>query len=430
MPVFMPHWPKPLGKRPIDLGLERVTKVLDRLDNPENLLPPVIHVAGTNGKGSTIAFLSSILTNSGYSVNCYTSPHLFHFNERIKICNQEIKDKDLYQYLEDVRLATKEEKITFFEGTTIAAILAFSKTNADFCIIETGMGGRLDATNIFKNPLLTVITSIDYDHTEYLGNTLKKIAYEKAGIMKTSCTCIIADQKKEVICELERNAILKKVPVFRSGFEWKTEICKDGFYFCYDDKKCLFNSPSLAGDHQINNVGNAIAAAILLSNKFAYQDISHKVTNLAIKNTKWPARLQQIKNNRLVKKLPANFKLFLDGAHNSAGAKTISKWLGKKTAHFIVGMTREKDTASFLSILKNNIKSLYAVCVKSEPRSQTVQEIKNQASNCNIDCKMCDCLEDAIDLISKRPDNKNTTDSTVIVCGSLFLAKDIKSYDL
>jgi dihydrofolate synthase/folylpolyglutamate synthase len=426
MPVFMPHWPKPLGKRPIRLGLERVLKVLDRLGNPQKLLPPVIHVAGTNGKGSSIAFLNAILKSSGYKSHVYTSPHLVHFNERIVISGEQINDRQLYHMLEDVRQATRDDAITFFEGTTIAAILAFAKNKADFCLIETGMGGRIDATNVVDNPILCMITPIDYDHMDYLGNTLQKIAHEKAGIMKPGTTCIISKQHDLARYTLEEHAIKMRSPVFRYGFEWSAKPAENGIEFLCNQQKEIFKKPALFGDHQIINAGCAIAAATILANKFGYKNINFDSVNAGLICAKWPARLEKLedKKNSLIKILPDGWEIYLDGAHNTSGARALANWLQNDKAHFILGMTRDKDTSGFLNSLKNNIRSLHVVCVQSEPRSQTTQELAEESKKRGIFCIQHQTIESAVRSIV----DSDIKSKKILICGSLFLAKDVAAY--
>lgn len=443
MPVFMPHWPKPLGKRPIeiDLKLERVQMVLNKLGHPQHYVPPVIHVAGTNGKGSTVAFMRAMLSASGYRTHVYTSPHLIYFNERIIIadnnCGTEITDNYLFQILEEVRLATGETKITLFEAATIAAILAFKQKPADFCLIETGMGGRLDATNVFPNVLLNIITSISFDHMQYLGNTLEHIAFEKAGIIKENVTTIISAQEQEARAALETIAIKEKSPVFRYSFEWLSKDIDNKLLFQAGSAEEEFKLPGLQGKHQIINAGNAIAALTLLKNKFHYNKISYEAINTGLEKVHWPARLQLLnnnKNNALIKRLQAECKdwqLLLDGAHNTGGALTIKEWLLKEKCYFIIGMTREKNTKEFLSCLKNNIQFLQAICVQGEPRSQTIQEILEAAAYSSIPASGAASIMAALLAILEINETvaKDENINKIIICGSLFLAKDVAYYE-
>ncbi|WP_339046323.1 folylpolyglutamate synthase/dihydrofolate synthase family protein [Candidatus Mesenet endosymbiont of Agriotes lineatus] len=423
--VRMPHWPKPLGFRPQDFDLDRIFKLLDRLGNPEKKLPPVIHVAGTNGKGSTIAFIGHIMEAAGYKVHTYTSPHLINFNERITLTGKHIADRELYSILEECRIAAEGIAITFFEGTTAAAFLVFSRIKADILLVEVGMGGRLDATNVIDNPLLTIITSISLEHTEYLGSTVEIIAGEKAGIIKPNVTCVIAPQQDSVMRILEFYVSKNKSPLYRGEYEW---ICKQ-----HDSHSILFQSsaqslhlplPSLQGAHQITNAGNAIAACSILSGKYNY-NIDYEHIASGIKKTYWPARLEHIKSGQLIDMLPTDWKLFIDGAHNPAGAQILSEWIAnnfKKGVYIILGVTKDKDIEEFLKHIKIHTRLLCTVCVKSEPRSQNAKFVEEKAVAAGINAIACDSLSNAISKILNEAACSEA--ETIIVCGSLFLAAD------
>lgn len=425
--VRMPHWPRPLGFRPQDFTLDRISNLLNSLGNPEKRLPPVIHVAGTNGKGSTIAFINHIMKAAGYKVHTYTSPHLTNFNERITLVGKQISDRELYKILEECRVAAEKVNIpiTFFEGTTAAALLAFSRIKSDILLIEVGMGGRLDATNVIDNPLLTIITSISLEHTEYLGPTVEIIAGEKAGIIKPNVTCTIAPQQDSVMRVLEFYSSQNKSPLYRGGYEW---TCKQ-----YDSHSILFQSsvqslhlplPSLRGTHQITNAGNAIAACSILSGKHNY-NIDYEHIAFGIKNTYWPARLEHVKSGQLIDMLPDGWKLFLDGAHNPSGAQVLSEWIEnnfEKGIYIIFGITKDKDIEEFLKYIKPHVRLLCAVCVKSEPRSQNAKFIEEKALAVGINSMACDSLSDAISKILNEATCSET--ENIVVCGSLFLAAD------
>ena len=421
MYTYMPHWPKPLGKRSIEYNLSNIAKLLDNLGNPERKIPPVVHVAGTNGKGSTIAFMKRILIESGYKVHVYTSPHLICFNERIVLANKCITNSYLYNVLEECREAAKNIEVTFFEGTTAAAFLAFSQVDADITLIETGMGGRLDATNIIKNPLLNVITPISLDHQEYLGSSLELIAGEKAGIIKNNTTCIVSKQEEIVRKILEHYAIKKFSSVYRQNFEWSCRKKEDIMIFESASEEINLPLPSLSGNHQIINAGTAIAALTILAKKYNY-NISYEHIVSGLQDTKWPARLERITSGKLIDKVGSNFKVFLDGAHNVAGSEAIAEWAKSNDQELfcIIGMTKDRDTKSFLKALKAVMKFLCCVCVQSEPRAQTVESIYSSAYELNIFAKKCDSLTSAFEEIQKRA-NKGV----IVICGSLFLAGDV-----
>lgn len=425
----MPHWPKPIGLAPADLVCDmipgRMRQLLDRLGNPEKKLPPVIHIAGTNGKGSTISFIRYILNSAGLKTHIYTSPHLVEFNERVVLAGKRISDQYLHEVIEICREASEGIPVTFFEGTTAAILLAFSKVDADIVLVETGVGGRLDATNVV-HPILNIITSISLEHTEALGNTVELIAGEKAGIMKENVTCVIAPQDQESIMNvLEYHAIKKNVPLYRGGIDWFCERKGDSMLFKSSVDELLFPLPSLRGEHQIINAGNAIAACSILSGKFGY-NIDYENIVQGLKEAYWPARLEKITTGFLSKMVPQLWDLFLDGAHNPAGGEMLSRWIQNNELgdlYIIIGMTREKDSAVFLNYLKPYIKFLSSVCIKSEPRAQTAAELLQTALSLGIKAVAAKTLADAISKILEVGDCNRK--STILICGSLYLAGDV-----
>ncbi len=377
-----------------------------------------------NGKGSTLAFIRYIIQAAGYRVHTYTSPHLIHFNERIVVAGEYISDNELYNLLEECRIVINDQPITFFEATTIAAFLAFARNKADIVLIEVGMGGRLDATNVIENPILTIITSISLDHTEYLGPAVEIIAGEKAGIMKNNVPCVIASQKESVMDVLGCHAALKKSPLYRGGLEWH----------CYQkDRKVIFQSliqstefplPSLKGNHQIINAGNAIAACSILSGKYGF-DICEEDIAKGLQHAYWPARLEHIKAGILVSLLPNNWKLFLDGAHNEDGAKVLAEWIAcnfPEGVYVIFGLTRNKNIERFLQHFKPYTKLLCAVCVQSELNAINAALIRETASIIGINAVECESIRDAILNYILRTIDQNVR--TILICGSLFLARD------
>jgi len=408
-----PHWPPVLGYKPIDLGLERVKELLNRLGNPENKLPPVVHVAGTNGKGSTMAYLRAILEAAGYKVHAYTSPHLVEFNERIVLAGEQIEDGYLNEILEECKSASKGVKITFFEGTTIAAILAFSRTPADIILLETGMGGRLDATNVFDKPALTIITPIAMDHMEFLGNSVDKIAFEKASIMKGSVNCVVSRQEELVIQVINGVAEKKGVKTFSYGREWNIEKdSPDGLKFIFGDKEMNIPKPSLEGEHQLINVGSAIASAMLLDGF----TVSEKNIKDGITLAKWPGRLQKI-NHTLT---PDGSEIWVDGGHNDQAAVAISnkaKEWDDKPLYLIIGMMERKDCKGFLSNFCGIIKACYAIDILEEDGSMRKEDIINISQNIGIKSYGSENLDEAI----KHIVSKEKNDFRIIICGSLYL---------
>ncbi|BDG76041.1 MULTISPECIES: bifunctional folylpolyglutamate synthase/dihydrofolate synthase [Wolbachia] len=431
--IYMPHWPKPIGSRPKDFSLDRIKSFLNKLGNPEKKIPPIIHIAGTNGKGSTLSFIRYIMQAAGYKVHTYTSPHLVNFNERIVVAGNDIDDSELHNSLEECRIAVAEQPITLFEAATTAAFLAFSRHKADITLVEVGLGGRLDATNVIDNPILTIITSIALDHTEYLGPTVETIAGEKAGIMKPNVPCVIAPQEKSIMNTLEQHAINKKSPLYRGGFEWNCEKQNNRIVFQSTIQSIEFSLPSLKGDHQIINSGNAIAACSILSGKYGF-NIGEEDIASGLQSTYWPARLESIKEGNLISLLPKDWQLFLDGAHNNDGAKVLAKWVRDNFAegiYMIFGVTRNKNVAEFLEHLKPYIKLLCAVCVKSEPKATSTDLIREGAHNIGINAIECESIRDAISNHILKASIQNV--KTILICGSLFLARDLSmenSYQL
>ncbi len=429
----MPHWPKPIGSRPKDFSLDRIKSFLNKLGNPEKKIPPIIHIAGTNGKGSTLSFIRYIMQAAGYKVHTYTSPHLVNFNERIVVAGNDIDDSELHNSLEECRIAVAEQPITLFEAATTAAFLAFSRHKADITLVEVGLGGRLDATNVIDNPILTIITSIALDHTEHLGPTVETIAGEKAGIMKPNVPCVIAPQEKSIMNTLEQHAINKKSPLYRGGFEWNCEKQNNRMVFQSTIQSIEFSLPSLKGDHQIINAGNAIAACSILSGKYGF-DIGEEDIASGLQGTYWPARLESIKKGNLISLLPKDWQLFLDGAHNNDGARVLAKWIKDNFAegiYMIFGVTRNRNVAEFLEHLKPYIKLLCAVCVKSEPKATSTDLIREGAHNIGINAIECESIRDAISNHILKASIQNV--KTILICGSLFLARDLSmenSYQL
>jgi len=421
--MYLPHWPVPHGSKDIILGLDRVKMLLERLGNPEEKLPPVIHVAGTNGKGSTLAYLKAILEHAGYKVHRYTSPHIKQFNERIVLAGKEITDEYLSQIIEETRIAAGDLQTTFFEGSTAAAFLAFSRVKADVLLLETGLGGRLDATNVIDNPRLTVITPISEDHTEYLGNTIAAIAYEKAGIIKPKVPCVISWQLQEAQEVLLKKCAEENSPNYSFNQHWNFEKTTSGFNFIdhVNEEIIPLPAPSLIGIHQIINAATAIATVKLLDDfEISYENLCYGLTN-----TFWPARMQMIKHGVLHDMLPSDWELWVDGAHNNGGAQMLaatieSLWHDKPT-YLINGRTGNRDIKSFLTYFKDKVKLVCGVKVRSEPLGELAVNIVNGAKEIGLEAYECDSLPDAIKLIMQ----KSNQPARILVCGSLYLAADV-----
>ena len=422
----MPHWPKQFGRDYIDLGLTRIKSLLKNLDNPETKIPPVIHVAGTNGKGSTIAFLKSILNSAGYKVHQYTSPHLLNFNERIVISDNKISDTQLYEIIEECRLSAKGLDLTFFEATTAAAFLAFSKYPADIVLLETGLGGRYDATNVMENILMSIITPISRDHTEYIGDNLLDITSEKAGVIKNYSKCIIGWQESKVLnCLIDE---CKKIGAksIACSRDWNFKKIEQGFQLLdlVNDEIIDFPMPNLIGIHQIINASTAICAAKNIEGNFK---ISENHLKQGITSTYWPSRMEKIQNGTIASLLPKNSEIWLDGAHNEMGATMIAATLdtfSKIPTFLINGRTRNREIESFLLPFKDKVEYVLAVPVEWEPDSENPKKIYEAAQNIGIKSIECTSLKEALDLCG-RLSNGNAI--RIVICGSLYLTADIRN---
>ncbi|MFZ4761704.1 MAG: bifunctional folylpolyglutamate synthase/dihydrofolate synthase [Alphaproteobacteria bacterium] len=336
----------------IDLSLHRVESALDLLDKPHLKLPPTLHIAGTNGKGSTLAFARSILEAAGLRVHAYTSPHLVSFHERINLAGSYISDAYFMALVERVEKTTRDVQLTFFEFITVLALLAFAENPADVVLLETGMGGRLDATNIIPQPNVTAITRISYDHREYLGDDLLAIAREKAGIIKPNRPCILAWQAEDRVMELlQQQAAELQAPVLAFGGEWGYEINEDGtFLYKNREQSISLPAPALVGAHQYMNAATSITSVLEIA---AQQGFSCTATHIAegLRRVYWPGRLQHVSSGTIAASLPAMGELWLDGAHNDSGAEILAaqlqQWQDKRLI-LVLGMMERKNITEFI----------------------------------------------------------------------------------
>jgi len=332
----------------IDLSLGRTLRLLKDLDNPQDRLAPVVHVAGTNGKGSTIAFLRAIAEAAGLKVHAFTSPHLVRFAERIRLAGTLITDAHLEEVILHVEKVNAGQPITFFEITTVAGLLAFSQAPADLCIIEVGLGGRFDSTNVFDHPALSIIAPVDIDHREYLGDTLGQIAKEKAGVIKSGRPVVCARQRQEALDVIEDEAARLNAPLILGGRDYDAFADRGGM--AWQDGERLFDlpSPSLAGPHQIDNAATAIAAALALNDP----RISAAAIEQGVTQARWPARMQHLTTGPLGRMAHAHgADLWLDGGHNPHAAlavaevaRTLRARDGRPVA-IIIGLLQRKDAA-------------------------------------------------------------------------------------
>jgi dihydrofolate synthase/folylpolyglutamate synthase len=402
----------------IDLSLGRVERLLDVLGNPHRKLPPVIHVAGTNGKGSVLAFLRAFLEAADTRVHVHTSPHLVRFNERIRLAGSLIEEDALSALLEECETANDGEPITCFEITTVAALLAFSRTPADIVLLETGLGGRLDATNVIDDPLLTVITPISLDHQQFLGDTLAKIAAEKAGILKIDVPVICADQEDAARDVIAARAEVLNAKLIFEGLDWQTKAELDQFIYESGNDKQKFSRPALAGDHQINNAAQAITCVRHLETF----DVSDDAIHAGLRNVEWPARLQRLGKGSLVDMLPAGWELWLDGGHNTAAAEVIAaeaKQSWSDAPLFLVfGMLNSKQPGDFLSVLAPLISQVQTVAIPGEPATLTAIEATAAAEAVGIKSSPAKNVEEAVKALVKV----GTASARILICGSLYLA--------
>jgi len=395
----------------IDLKLDRMLRLLSLLGNPHKRIPPVIHVAGTNGKGSLIAYLKAIFEAAGLRVHVYTSPHLVQFRERIVLDGKMIENAQVTSLANHVARLLEQQPATFFEATTALAFLAFAQKPADVVLLETGVGGRLDATNVIDKPLLTAITPVALDHMEYLGDTIAKIAGEKAGIIKKNVPCVIGRQSPEAAAVLAEKAQGLDAPLYRLGQEWRVEN-----HHYISPAKNIALAPSLAGEHQFDNAATAIACIEQLP-QFAITD-AHIAQGLA--HAVWPARLQKLKAGPYLDILPGGIELWLDGGHNQQGADVFAEWLGtqNRPAYIICGMISGKDSDGYMRVLAGKVRGVYAITIPNESTSKKAEEIAASAAKAGLPAKVVPSIEAALAEIAQAAPQS----ALVAIAGSLYLA--------
>lgn len=399
----------------IDLSLDRMQRILAALGNPQDRIPPVIHIAGTNGKGSTQAMIRAGLESAGLRVHAYTSPHLAQFHERIRLAGELITETDLAAILAECEAANAGQPITFFEITTAAAFLAFSRVPADFTLLEVGLGGRLDATNVIDTPRLTVITPVSIDHTQYLGETLAEIAGEKAGILKRRTPCIVAPQDPVARAVIEEKAERLFAPLRIGRQDWDSR--REGMSLIYQDDHGLMDLPLpvLPGPHQIVNAGTAIAAL----RELGFGRIEARA---AVIEAEWPARMQRLSHGPLVE-AAGQAELWLDGGHNPAGGEALAATLAgmaKKPTHLICGMLNTKDVAGYMRPLAAQVQSLTAIDIPGEPNTLPAGETARIAAETGIRATTAPDAETALRRIVAE-----SASARVLICGSLYLAGHI-----
>ncbi|NVK19236.1 MAG: bifunctional folylpolyglutamate synthase/dihydrofolate synthase [Methylocystaceae bacterium] len=403
-----------LHGKDIDLGLDRFRDLLARLGNPQDNLAPVIHVAGTNGKGSTIAFLRSMLEAVGYRIHAFTSPHLIEPRDSIVVDGEELSEKEFAFLLEEVVRANDGAALTVFEAISAAAFLAFSRHKGHVVLLETGMGGIGDTTNVVEQPALTVLTPISMDHTDFLGKTLSEIAAHKAGILKPDVPCVMAAQEKEVSQVVRSRAKELDVPIYREGRDWFVKKVGRRMVFEGWDGDYAWPLPGLEGDHQINNAGLSLACLEVMKNRF---NLPEEAVRHGLQSVDWPGRLERYEAGKV---LPENWELWLDGGHNEAAAKVLHQQIKKwhdKPVYVVFGMLKRKNSKSFLREISRHVDHVYTVPIPTQ-KSKKADKLAAQVEATGGDATACENLSIALDCIRSQRKDKS---ARVLICGSLYL---------
>lgn len=412
-----------LHPKRIDLSLGRLERLLGKLGNPERNLPPIVHVGGTNGKGSTVAFLRAIAEAAGKRTHVYTSPHLVHFNERIRLGGVLVSDDALIAALEETERANAGDEITFFEITTAVAFLLFARNPADLLLLEVGLGGRLDATNVIAKPITSIVTPVSIDHVEYLGPELAQIAAEKAGIIKPGVPAVIARQEDEVLDVLKRAAARVRAPLFVSGEEWSAH--EEGGRLVYSDENGLLDlpRPRLFGRHQVENAGAAVAAIRAVSSL----GIPASAIEAGLQKVDWPARMQNLSGGRLAALLPEGAELWLDGGHNTAGGEAVASAIVEleervsRPLVLIAGMLNTKSADDFLDRFSGLARYVIGVSPPGEA-SRPAEDIVGAAARAGISGEAAPSVEAALDRVRALALDKPPR---VLITGSLYLAGEV-----
>ncbi|MCJ2104196.1 bifunctional folylpolyglutamate synthase/dihydrofolate synthase [Methylobacterium sp. E-041] len=415
-----------LHPRTIDLSLGRIQSLLARLNHPERRLPPVIHVGGTNGKGSTIAFMRAILEAGGLAAHVYTSPHLVRFHERIRLGGigggHYVPEDRLAEAFARCEAANAGDPITVFEITTAAALLLFSEAPADVLLLEVGLGGRVDATNVIDTVAAAVVTPIGRDHAEYLGDTVELVAIEKAGIFKRGCPAVIAAQDyaeaDAVLCR--RAAAVGATPVWVGNQDFS--VHEDSGRLVYQDETDLFDlpRPKLVGRHQFTNAGTAIAAL----RAAGFGDIGVGAVEAGLRNVDWPGRMQRLARGRLAALVPPGSELWLDGGHNIDGGRILATALadlGERSdvpLVLIVGLLGTKDAEGFLRHFVGLARALIAVPIAGSMAARPAEEVEEIATQVGLSARIAPSIEAALTMVAdiafERPPR-------ILICGSLYL---------
>ena len=401
-----------LHPKVIDLTLDRMWRLLEALGNPQDRLPPVIHIAGTNGKGSTQAMIRAGLEGAGKSAHAYTSPHLARFHERVRLAGELITEAGLIHALDRCYEANGGAEITYFEITTCAALLAFAETPADYTLLEVGLGGRLDATNVITNPVATVITPVSMDHEQFLGDTIEAIAGEKAGIIKPGVPCVVSRQDERAMEVIERVAARAGAPLLVQGEHW--HVSEEHGRLVYQDERGLLDLPlpALRGRHQYGNAGAALTVLRSLG-------IGEAGCAAAMTDVTWPARMQRLTSGPLVE-AAGDRELWLDGGHNPAAGIALADLLGglpQRPTVLIAGMMNTKDCSGFLAPLSQVADRLIAVAIPGEQNGLDPEVLAEQARGVGLRADVAGSVDEAIGLADEA--------ERLLICGSLYLAGSV-----
>lgn len=411
-----------LHPKAIDLSLERIRALLAKLGDPHLALPPVFHVAGSKGKGSTTAFLRAMAEAAGYRVHAYTSPHLVRFNERIRLAGRLIEDEKLIALLERCERVNAGQPITFFEITTAAAYLAFAEIPADLVLLETGLGGIADTTNVIPQPRLTAITPIGIDHVAFLGDTIAKIAAAKAGIIKPGTPCIVGPQPDEAMAVIAAQAAACHAPLIRHGHEWDLRETADGILWRQGDQELVLPRPALLGAHQIVNAGTAVACA----RNLAGFDIPPEAIAQGLRSVDWPARMQRLNKGPLFDLLPPGTELWLDGAHNAMAGMALAdtlRTLPPKPTWLLAGMLNTKDAAGLLRPLAPLMRGARCIAIPGEINSLSAEDLAAAARSVGMDAAPAENAAAAMREIAETiRAEAASAPARVVITGSLYLA--------
>ncbi|MBB97953.1 MAG: bifunctional folylpolyglutamate synthase/dihydrofolate synthase [Rhodobacteraceae bacterium] len=416
-----------LHPREIDLSLGRMERLLDALGRPQDRLPPTIHIAGTNGKGSTTAFMRAILEAAGLRVHVYTSPHLVAFNERIRIAGRLVDDARLISALDACEQANAGAEITFFEVTTAAALLLFAEEPADILLLEVGLGGRLDATNVIDAPLASVITPVSMDHERYLGETLADIAAEKAGILKAGAPAVIAPQPEDAHAVIERVAAALGAPL--ASFGEVFQAWEENGRLVYQDDEGLMDlpRPRLIGRHQAVNAGMAIAA-LRQAGRLPDPD----TVGRGLLTVDWPGRMQPLMHGPVLELCPPDTELWLDGGHNPGAGAAIAAEMAlqeersDRPLYLVTGMLKTKDPVGFFQPFAGLVRHVATIPLASTDAYRTPEDLVSAASGAGLSATAFSSLEAALADVRARAGEDGVA-PRVLICGSLYLAGEILS---